>query len=61
MASAIMAAVSSVLSLALGTAIGQMYDYTLIPITCGFLGLGSIAWILMRVEQHWHLKALQQA
>lgn len=61
MASAIMAAVSSVLSLVLGTAIGQMYDYTLIPITCGFLGLGSIAWILMRVEQKWHLKTLPQA
>lgn len=61
MASAIMGAVSSVISLTLGTAIGQMYDYTLVPITCGFLGLGSLAWILMKVEQRWHLKTVPQA
>lgn len=54
MASAIIGAVSSVLSLTLGTLIGQLYNNTLIPITCGFLVLGMISWLLMRVEQHWH-------
>lgn len=50
MASAITGAVSSVISLTLGTLIGQMYDNTLIPITCGFLGLGSLAWLFMKWE-----------
>lgn len=54
MAAAITGAVSSIISLTLGTLIGQMYNNTLIPITCGFLGLGSIAWLLMRLEKRWH-------
>ena len=54
MASAITGASSSVISLMLGTSIGQMYNNTLVPITCGFLGLGIVSWLLMRSEQRWH-------
>lgn len=56
MASAITGAVSSVISLTLGTAIGQMYDNTLIPIALGFTVLGSFAWMLMQVEKRWHAR-----
>ena len=51
MASAITGAVSSLISITLGTAIGQMYDNTLVPIASGFLVLGSVAWVLMWQEQ----------
>ena len=54
MASAIIGSVSSILSLAIGTLIGQMYNNTLIPIACGFLGFGIIAYLLMRLELKWH-------
>lgn len=54
MASAIIGAVSSVISLTLGTLIGQMYNDTLIPIAGGFLICGSIAYSLMRLELRWH-------
>lgn len=61
MASAIIGAVSSLISLGLGTVIGQMYDYTLMPITYGFLGFGSLAWLLMWIEQRWHNASLKLA
>jgi DHA1 family bicyclomycin/chloramphenicol resistance-like MFS transporter len=54
MAAAIIGATSSVISLTLATCIGQMYNNTLIPITCGFLVLSSIAWVLMQAELKWH-------
>ncbi|MCE3233473.1 MAG: Bcr/CflA family drug resistance efflux transporter [Rickettsiaceae bacterium] len=54
MAAAIIGAVSSIISLALGTSIGQMYDNTLVPITSGFLVLGVFSWSLMKAEQKWH-------
>lgn len=54
MASAIIGSVSSIISLILGTTIGQMYNYTLIPITIGFLVLGSLAFLLMRLEEKRH-------
>lgn len=54
MASAIMGATSSIISLGLGTFIGQMYDGTLKPITLGFLVLGIGTLLLMRSEQRWH-------
>lgn len=47
MASAIIGSISSVMSLTLGTWIGQMYNGTLIPLTCGFLGLGFLSWLAM--------------
>lgn len=43
MASAIIGAFSSVLSLVAGTLIGQMYNGTLVPIAAGFLMLGVMA------------------
>lgn len=56
MASAIMGAASSVISLGLGTAIGQMYDGTLKPISLGFLVLGSFTLLLIQAEKRWHAK-----
>lgn len=47
MASAITGATSSVISLTLGTLIGQMYDDTVIPIAVGFLALSSVAFVIM--------------
>lgn len=51
MAAAIIGSVSSVISLLLGTSIGQMYNNTLVPITTGFLVLGILTLLLMRWEQ----------
>ena len=56
MAAAIIGATSSVISLALGTLIGQMYDNTLRPIALGFLILGAVSWLLMRSERKWHAR-----
>jgi len=57
MASAIIGASSSVISLFLGTLIGQLYDNTLRPIAAGFLLLGLVSWLLMRSERSWHARA----
>lgn len=46
-ASAIIGSVSSIIALVIGTAIGQAYNNTLIPVTCGFLVLSSLACITM--------------
>lgn len=54
MAAAITGAVSSLISLGLGTFIGQMYNNTLIPIASGFLVLGAGSWLLMKKELRWH-------
>jgi DHA1 family bicyclomycin/chloramphenicol resistance-like MFS transporter len=56
MASAIIGATSSVISLALGTLIGQLYDNTLRPIALGFLLLGLVSWLLMHSERRWHAR-----
>jgi DHA1 family bicyclomycin/chloramphenicol resistance-like MFS transporter len=58
MASAIIGATSSVISLALGTLIGQLYDGTLRPIALGFFLLGLVSWLLMRGERSWHKRQL---
>ncbi|HEU0096142.1 MAG TPA: hypothetical protein VFQ52_06785 [Rhizomicrobium sp.] len=55
-ASAIIGAVSSVISLALGTVIGQLYNNTLIPIALGFLALGTVSWLLIHAERRWHAR-----
>lgn len=47
MASAITGAVSSIISLTLGSYIGQQYDNTLIPVATGFTVLGALALITM--------------
>jgi len=54
MAAAIIGAVSSVLSLALATLIGQMYNGTLIPLAGGFALLSAASLLIMRSERHWH-------
>lgn len=54
MASAIIGASSSILSLALATLIGQLYNNTLVPLTTGFFILCALsAWIMYR-EMKWH-------
>lgn len=58
MASAIIGAVSSVMSIVLGTLIGQMYNNTLIPIAGGFMVLGIFAWIIMLIEKRHHMRSL---
>ena len=58
MASAIIGAVSSVLSLTLGTFIGQMYDNTLVPITLGFLVCSILGWLLIHIEQVLHRRVV---
>ena len=50
-ASALIGAGSSVISLFLGTMIGQLYDGTLTPVTLGFLGLGIISLAIMRFAE----------
>ncbi|WP_323814544.1 multidrug effflux MFS transporter [Cellvibrio sp. NN19] len=47
-ASAIIGATSSILSMLIGTTIGQMYNGTLIPVTSGFLILGIIALAILQ-------------
>lgn len=58
MASALTGAFSSLISLSLGTLIGQMYNGTLIPITLGFLTLGCGTFLLMKWEARLHHKQL---
>ncbi|ACE85308.1 bicyclomycin resistance protein [Cellvibrio japonicus Ueda107] len=43
-AAAIIGAFSSIMSMTIGTVIGQLYNGTLMPITCGFLILGMMAY-----------------
>jgi MFS transporter, DHA1 family, multidrug resistance protein len=50
-AAAIIGSVSSIIALVIGTAIGQAYNNTLIPVTCGFLVLSSIAYIIMQFSK----------
>jgi len=47
-ASAIIGSLSSILSMTIGTAIGQLYNNNLIPVTLGFLVLSSISLFIMR-------------
>ena len=50
-ASAIIGATSSILSMLIGTTIGQMYNGTLIPVTSGFLILGIIALAILQIAR----------
>ncbi len=61
MASAIIGSSSSVLSLILGSVIGQFYNGTLIPITLGFLVLGGLSWTVISAEHRWHARTLAAA
>jgi DHA1 family bicyclomycin/chloramphenicol resistance-like MFS transporter len=59
MASAIIGASSSILSLILATVIGQLYDNTLIPLTFGFVILCGISFLVMLSEKRWYIKLHQ--
>jgi DHA1 family bicyclomycin/chloramphenicol resistance-like MFS transporter len=48
-ASAVIGATSSVISLCLGALIGQLYDGTLMPVTTGFLVLGAACFLVLRM------------
>jgi DHA1 family bicyclomycin/chloramphenicol resistance-like MFS transporter len=50
-ASAIIGAASSIMSMVIGTAIGQMYNNTLVPVTSGFLVLSIIALIILQLAK----------
>lgn len=50
-ASAIIGATSSVISMTLGSVIGQMYNNTLVPIVIGFFILGTICLFIMRFAE----------
>ncbi len=50
-ASAVIGAVSSIISMTLGTWIGQMFNNTLLPITLGFFFLGGLAYGVMRIAR----------
>jgi len=52
-ASAVIGSISSVMSISIGTLIGQLYNGTVIPITIGPLVLAATAWVLLRyAHQH---------
>lgn len=48
-ASAVIGSTSSVISLCLGTLIGQLYDGTLAPLTMGFLAIGTVCFFVLRM------------
>jgi DHA1 family bicyclomycin/chloramphenicol resistance-like MFS transporter len=56
-ASAIIGSVSSVISMSLGAMIGQMYNGTLVPMTSGFLILGSISLVILIITSRPRWKA----
>ena len=58
-ASAIIGATSSILSMVIGTAIGQMYNDTLIPVTSGFLVLGTMALVILQVARNQKAQQLE--
>ncbi|MDP4607719.1 MAG: multidrug effflux MFS transporter [Burkholderiaceae bacterium] len=52
-AAAIIAAIANVISLTVGTVVGQLYNGTLVPVALGFASLGGTAlWLVWRAEQH---------
>jgi DHA1 family bicyclomycin/chloramphenicol resistance-like MFS transporter len=61
MASAIIGATSSILSLTFGTLIGQLYDNTLIPVAGGFFFCCGAALLMMMREKRWHDAELAKA
>jgi DHA1 family bicyclomycin/chloramphenicol resistance-like MFS transporter len=55
-ASAVISALSSIISMLLGAAIGQLYDGTLVPLSLSFLLLGALSWLLIAGERRWHAR-----
>lgn len=58
-ASAVIGSVSSIMSLSIGTVIGQMYNNTLIPISAGFVIMGSAALCIMYWAEKGRLKEIE--
>lgn len=55
-AAAIIGSTSSLMSMVIGTFIGQMYNGTLFPVTCGFLIFGSISMLIFSYAQRYQQK-----
>ena len=55
-AAAIIGSTSSIMSMSIGTIIGQMYNGTLIPVTAGFLIFGSISMAILTFAQNYKKK-----
>ncbi len=58
-ASAVIGASSSIISMIIGTAIGQMYDNTLVPMTCGFLILASLCLVILNLAKQRKLAEIE--
>lgn len=58
-ASAVIGASSSIISMIIGTAIGQMYDNTLVPMTCGFLILASLSLVILNLAKQRKLAEIE--
>lgn len=58
-ASALIGASSSIISMIIGTAIGQMYDNTLVPMTCGFLILASLCLVILNFAKQRKLAEIE--
>ena len=56
-ASAIIGSVSSILSMSIGTFIGQQYNNTLIPISAGFFSMSIIASVIMHLVERKKITA----
>ncbi|NDF13122.1 MAG: Bcr/CflA family efflux MFS transporter [Proteobacteria bacterium] len=60
-ASAVIGATSSILSTGIGALIGQLYDNTVFPMTCGFLVFGVLSLILMAIADKGHIPTQHHA
>lgn len=52
-AAAIIGSTSSIMSMSIGTVIGQMYNGTVIPVTAGFLIFSSISMAILTFAQKY--------
>lgn len=59
-AAAIIGATSSIMSMAIGTVIGQLYNGTLIPVTAGFFIFACISMAILAFANAYKLKQPQQ-
>ena len=58
-AAAIIGSTSSIMSMCIGTVIGQMYNGTLIPVTAGFLIFSCISMVILRFANAYKIRHLQ--
>lgn len=59
-AAAIIGSTSSIMSMVIGTIIGQMYNGTLFPVTAGFLIFGSISLLIFSFAQRYQQQHAEQ-